>query len=104
MPLFGDSVHVINAGPDLGLVRLQATVIVGPQPPHIPTISIILLKLYKRIPGFRYSAAIFYIYLGGPISQGAPKHSFFCFYVNPPLYNKRHYVQFSWCGRLLINW
>jgi len=35
-----------EAGADLGLVRPQATVIEGPQPPHTPTLSIILLKCY----------------------------------------------------------
>jgi len=37
-------------------------------------------------PCYRYSAAIFLNYkFGGPLSPGAPKHCFFCFYVNPAL-------------------
>jgi len=37
---------VASSGPDLGLVRPQGTVTVGPQPLHTPAISIMLLKFY----------------------------------------------------------
>jgi len=41
----------------------------------------------KCVQRYRYSAAIFILFykFGGPLSQGGPKHCFFCFYVNPAL-------------------
>jgi len=76
--------RLADPGPGLGLLGPQATVIVGPQPPHTPTISISCYFI-KRIPIYHYSEAFFFINLGGPLSLGAPKHCFFCFYVSPPL-------------------
>jgi len=59
------------SGPDLGLVGPQAIDIVGPQPPHTITAP--------------YNQGAPHCQLWGPLSPGAPKHSFFCFYVNSPL-------------------
>jgi len=53
-----------QAGPDLGLVRPQATVIVWPQAPHTPTISIILLTALALFCSLFFN-------LEGPLNLGA---------------------------------
>jgi len=97
---------MVYTGPDLGLMVSQATVIVGPQPPHTLTISISLaliletlalawppLALITSLPiyflclhcylinyvsRYRYFSAFFKnINLGwGPLSPGAPSTAF----------------------------
>jgi len=56
------------AGSDLGVVGSQATVIVGPQPPHTPTVSISCYFI-KRIQRYRYYPAFLYKF-GGPLCPG----------------------------------
>jgi len=56
----------IQLRPDLGLVRPQAIVIVGPQPPHTPTISMRSALLRSH---FLYK-------FGGPLSPGGPQALF----------------------------
>jgi len=78
----------INSGPDLGLVRPQATVIPrGPPTAPYPNYMNNFIKMLSNT--FRVIVILqpfFLIYkFGGPLSPGAPKHCFFCFYVNPAL-------------------
>jgi len=79
---------VFGAGPDLGLAPSpinwvnqspQATVFVGPQPPHTTF-------LFTNGPIILYFLQFLFFYKhGGPLESGGPKHYFFCFYVNPLL-------------------
>jgi len=68
--------HDSCSGPDVGLVGPHATVIVGPQPPHSPTISRSCYFM-KRVPRYRNSTDFVFINLGGPLSPGAPSTASF---------------------------
>jgi len=74
---------------DLGVVRPHATVIphgapTAPHPNYINNFIIILLNALCSIVLLK-PFHVFFINLVGPLSPRAPKHCFFCFYVNPPL-------------------
>jgi len=84
--------HIISsyAGPDLGVVRPQATVIPGGAPiATYPNYIYINHFIKLLLNAFRVIVILqpffYFINLGDPLSPGAPKHCFFCFYLNPPL-------------------